>query len=75
MIDHGDPEKLRVFLHASEPITFRPYDKPIFKMGACDWFKPPKSTRLLASDSEKYLYLFECHSDMVKATWLLSIFL
>ena len=43
-------------------------DKTIFKMPAADWFKPPKSTRLLANEGEKWLHVFELNSDEAAVT-------
>ena len=57
-----------IYLEANEDMTV-PTNKPVFKVGASDWFKPPKSTRLLANEAERSLYLFEVRSDLVKVAW------
>ena len=63
----GD-ENPTIYLEANEDMTV-PTNKPVFKVGASDWFKPPKSTRLLANEAERSLYLFEVRSDLVKVAW------
>ncbi|CAJ1379393.1 unnamed protein product [Effrenium voratum] len=59
---------LKVYLQAQESLTVKAKEKALFKMGAADWYKPPKSTRLLASDNEKHLYVFELNSDTALAS-------
>ena len=70
VMDLGDGEldSLKVYLQAQESLTVKAKEKALFKMGAADWYKPPKSTRLLASDNEKHLYVFELNSDTALAS-------
>lgn len=55
-------DEVKVFMSVKRAMTV-PADQVLFKMAAADWFKPPKSTRLLASDSELWLHVFELHTD------------
>ncbi|CAJ1456696.1 unnamed protein product, partial [Effrenium voratum] len=64
----GELDSLKVYLQAQESLTVKAKEKALFKMGAADWYKPPKSTRLLASDNEKHLYVFELNSDTALAS-------
>lgn len=58
---------VQVFLTAARAMTI-PADEVLFKLASGDWFKPPKSTRLLASDSENHLHVFEVHTDEAMVT-------
>lgn len=60
-------ESVQVFLTVARAMTV-PANELLFKMASADWFKPPKSTRLLASDTEKHLHVFELHTDEAPVT-------
>ena len=64
---HHETDGYQLFVEATKPLTL-PKDKALFRTGPADWFKPPKSTRLLANESEKTLYVFECRCDLKLVT-------
>ena len=66
-------ENAMIYLEAKEGMTV-PSNKALFKMGQCEWFKPPKSTRLLNNESERCLHIFEVRSDLVPATYHKPLF-
>eukprot|EP00435_Cladocopium_sp_Y103_P060440 s1331_g22.t1 len=49
---HHETDGYQLFVEAAKAMTL-PKDKVLFRTGPADWFKPPKSTRLLANESEK----------------------
>ena len=69
----GSGDDLKVYIKADEALVVKPSAQGLFRMGPAEWFKPPKSTRLLATGpgTEKCLHIFECNSDTALATWLL----
>ena len=64
---HHETDGYQLFVEATKSMTL-PKDKALFRTGPADWFKPPKSTRLLANETEKFLYVFECRSDLQLVT-------
>ena len=63
-----------VYLTVDGPGPFTiPSDKTLFRMPAADWFKPPKSTRLLAKEEEKWLHVFNSDGAAVTQRLLSNI--
>ena len=61
-------DQSKLYLTATSDVVV-PLDKAIFWHSRTDWFRPPKSTRLLANSDETKIHTFNVTHDMTQVQW------
>lgn len=61
-------DQTKLYLTSTSDVAV-PLDKPIFWHARTDWFRPPKSTRLLANSDETKIHVFDVANDLTRVFW------